>query len=126
METQPNLLEQMRLVFLSAAEAIDNSQEPLAEPSLGNPVKKFALRHPNAWDKKLFLARCHAYGFRPFRLPDDPPMVNRVDAPEKFYQEVFWPDFHGRVKQLAKLIEALVAEMVPAGGPWDHELELPS
>lgn len=119
------ILEKIRLEFEKAAETKDLSEEPLAVPGHGNPVKKFALRHPNAWDKKLFLARCHAYGFRPFRLPDDPPMVNRVDAPERLYQEVFWPDFHGHVKQLAKLIEALIGELIIEGGPWDLELEKP-
>lgn len=125
MDPRIEILEKIRQEFEAAASPCDLSAEPRATVGPDNPFKKFALRHPNAWDKKLFIAKCSSYGFTAYRTPDDPLMVNRVNAPEKLYQEVFWPDFHSQVKNLAKLIEALVGEVLIEGGPWDHELEMP-
>ena len=125
MDPRLEILEKIRREYLAASTPPDFSDEPRATPGPGNEVKKFAVRHPNAWDKKLFIAKCKSFGMNAYRKPDDELLVNRVKAPELFYKEVFWPEFHGQVNALAKLIEALVNEVLIDGGAWDFELELP-
>ena len=52
---------------------------------------RFSISDP--WSRQLFIALCRRYGLRPYRYPRMRRQTVVVHAPERFLQQVLWPEF---------------------------------
>jgi len=126
MEKERDIIRAIRLEFERAGRLREMGGDPRMVPGPQNRMRKVSLRHPDAWDKKLFIAKCKSFGINAFRHPSDPPLTNHVDVPELFFKELLWPEFQAHMNFVSEQLNLLMESVVGEDGPWQDELEIPA
>ena len=77
----------------AAEAALDRVRKRLAAMQQEAPPIEMRFSLPDSWSRQLFLALTRRYGLRPFRYPRQHRSSIMVRLPEKFLNQVLWPEF---------------------------------
>ena len=76
-----------------------------------SPVEvQFSLA--DQWSRMLFLALCRRYGLAPYRRPRQRYTTVMLTAPNKFIQEVLWPEFQELDKALRLYLGEVTSRII--------------
>lgn len=78
---------------VAASAAKERIIKRLQEERLKDKEKEFAFRLSDIWSRKLLLALCKRYDLTPYRHYRQKYTTVMIKAPEKFVNEVLWPEF---------------------------------
>lgn len=115
----------LRMEYERAATPRAVEGDPRLVPGPGNKHRKFSLRHPELWYKKLFIAKCKSFGIHAYRHQSDPSLMNHVDTTEQFFQQVLWPEFQDHIKTVSIELSNMVDVILGESGPAQDELVVP-
>ena len=75
---------------------------------------RFSLGDP--WSRQLFVALCRRYGLKPFRHRGQRRTTVMLEVPERFIEDVLWPEFQELnqvlVDYLSEVTERIIREEV--------------
>ena len=86
----------------AAARAAERIRARLAELRGHEVEHELLYRIADRWNRKLFLALCRRYGLKPFREAGRRYSTVKVVAPERFQDEMLWPEFVALSEELEK------------------------
>jgi len=71
---------------------------------------KFSL--PDIWSRKLFLALCRRYGLKPYRLARQRATTVMLRVPNKFVDQVLWPEFRELDAELGRYLDEVTTRLI--------------
>jgi hypothetical protein len=103
---------------VAAGAAMGRLRARLEEAAEADPPVEVRYSLPDAWSKKLFIALCRRYGFKPYRYARQRHTTLMVKAPRRLFEQVVWSQFlalHEDLElYLAQTTEMLIREAIHA------------
>ena len=96
-----------------AAEAgVERIRARLAELERIDPLIETQFSLPDVWSRKLFLALCRRYGLHPYRRARQRASTIMLRAPQKFVDQVLWPEFRELDAELARYLDEVTTRLI--------------
>jgi hypothetical protein len=96
-----------------AAEAgLERIRARLAELEQSDPAIEMQFSLPEVWSRKLFLALCRRYGLKPYRLARQRATTVMLRVPNKFVDQVLWPEFRELDAELGRYLDEVTTRLI--------------
>jgi hypothetical protein len=96
----------------AAEAAIERIKKKLEQFAETDEPKEMQCTFSNIWSKQLFCALAKRYDLQPFRYYRQRHTTVMIRVPEKFLNEVLWPEFKGLHKVLCKYIDEMTEKII--------------
>jgi len=92
--------------------AIDRIKKKLEQFVEDDPPEEIQCTFSNHWSKQLFCALAKRYDLQPYRYRRQRHTTVMLRVPERFLNEVLWPEFEGLNKVLQKYLDDMTAKII--------------
>jgi len=109
----------------AAGAAIERIKKKLAQFAEADPPKEMQCTFSNHWSKQLFCALAKRYDLHPYRYHRQRHTTVMLRVPERFLNDVLWPEFEGLDEALRKYIDEMTAKIISEAifkGPTEEEV----
>jgi hypothetical protein len=109
----------------AAGAAIERIKKKLAQFVEDDPPQEMQCTFSNHWSKQLFCALAKRYDLQPFRYYRQRHTTVMIRVPERFLNEVLWPEFKGLNSVLQKYLDEMTAKIISEAifkGPTEEEV----
>jgi hypothetical protein len=96
----------------AAGAAIERIKKKLAQFVEDDPPQEMQCTFSNHWSKQLFCALAKRYDLQPFRYYRQRHTTVMIRVPERFLNEVLWPEFKGLNNVLQKYLDEMTAKII--------------
>jgi hypothetical protein len=96
----------------AAGAAIERIKKKLAQFAEADPPKEMQCTFSNHWSKQLFCALAKRYDLQPYRYHRQRYTTVMLRVPERFLNEVLWPEFEGLDEELRKYLDDITAKII--------------
>jgi hypothetical protein len=96
----------------AAGAAIERIKKKLEQFVEADPPKEMKCSFSNHWSKQLFCALAKRYDLQPFRYYRQHHTTVMVRVPERFLDEVLWPEFVALDDVLEKYLDDMTAKII--------------
>lgn len=114
---------------VAAAAAAERIRVRLEEARASAPPVEMRFSLGDPWSRQLFLALCRRYGLRPYRYRRQRQTSVMLEVPERFLDEVLWPEFEELnqvlVNYLSEVTNRIIREAVFSETAEAEEVEAP-
>ncbi len=98
----------------AAAQARDRIRGRLREQQQTNPPVEFAFKLRDRWSHKLLIALLRRYQIRPYRYRGQRYTTIMARVPQRFVNEILWPEFeelNRTLEELNRTLETFLSEV---------------
>ena len=92
--------------------AIERIKKKLEQFVEADPPEEIQCTFSNHWSKQLFCALAKRYDLQPYRYHRQRHTTVMLRVPERFLNEVLWPEFEGLNKVLQKYLDDMTAKII--------------
>ncbi len=96
----------------AAAQARDRIRGRLREQQQTNPPVEFAFNLRDRWSHKLLIALLRRYQIRPYRYRGQRYTTIMARVPQRFVNEILWPEFEELNQTLATFLSEVTARVI--------------
>jgi preprotein translocase subunit SecA len=96
----------------AAGAAIERIKKKLDQFVEADPPKEMKCTFSNHWSKQLFCALAKRYDLQPFRYYRQRYTTVMIRVPQRFLDEVLWPEFEALDDVLEKYINEMTAKII--------------
>lgn len=96
----------------AAGEALKRMMERLEEFRQQAPPVEMQFRLSDTYSMKLFLALARRYELKPYRYKRQKHTTVMLRVPEKFLNEIFWPEFQALNKVLRDHLQQITNQII--------------
>jgi hypothetical protein len=113
----------------AAVAAIERIKKKLEQFVETDPPKEMQCTFSNHWSKQLFCALAKRYDLQPYRYHRQRHTTVMLRVPDRFLNEVLWPEFEGLNEELRKYLDDITANIISEaifkGSPEEEVREQP-
>jgi hypothetical protein len=99
----------------AAAQARDRIRRRLREQQQVDPPVEFTFNLRDHWSHKLFTALLRRYQIRPYRYRGQRYTTIMARVPQRFVQEVLWPEFEELNRTLVNFLNEVTDRVIAEG-----------
>jgi hypothetical protein len=97
---------------LAAGAALERIRATLDAMQRSETPIELQLSVPDQWARHLLLALCRRYGIEPYRYPRQRRSTVMVRAPNRFIEQVLWPEFQELEKELRIYLQEVTLRVI--------------
>ena len=114
----------------AAGAAAERIRERLGKAAGAEKSVELKFSIPDVWSRQLFIALCRRYGLRPYRHPRMHRQSIMLQAPQRFMEQVLWPEFRelnaALIAYLSEITEKVIREEVHKETGEAEEIDEPT
>jgi hypothetical protein len=99
----------------AAAQARDRIRSRLRDQQQTDPPLEFAFKLQDRWSHKLLIALLRRYQIRPYRYRGQRYTTVMARVPQRFVNEVLWPEFEELNRTLATFLNEVTDRVIAQG-----------
>lgn len=96
----------------AAGAALERVRKRLTTMEEEDPPIEMRFALPDPWSRHLFLALSRRYGLRPFRYPRQHRSSIMLRIPDKFLNQILWPEFRDMDRTLRAYLEEITQKVI--------------
>ena len=100
---------------IAAEAALERVRARLAELQRQDAPIEMQFSLPDQWARQLFLALCRRYGLSPYRLYRQRLTTVMLRVPQRFVDEVLWPEFNELNAALMQYLNEVTTRVIREG-----------
>ncbi|MGO1076408.1 hypothetical protein [Inquilinus sp. CA228] len=97
---------------LAAEAALERIRARLRQQQARDPAVETKVTLADQWSRQLFVALCRRYGLQPFRYRRQRRTTVMVRAPQRFFDQILWPEFQELNIELTRYLHAVTLRVI--------------